>query len=180
MVLAFIMNPQRNRDIRVPSYTPAPLNRNQASLEGLIDLSDDTPQPLPSEERESAKAILEALLASYRNNLDNIDSSPRYNRPYLIELVFNHAVEPVGCDNFLRYFFTWLISSSSSEDATPDLPSESQFHEALSELLDFQQWNHDRQVKMLLRVKDFSDHLIFAFFIPCEYILHFFRSVPGR
>src|SRR6266496_5951691 len=96
------------------------------------------------ENRESATAIMDALLAAYGNNWENIDRSPKYEHAVLIQEVFNHAAEPIGRDNFLRYFLSWLVGSSSSLDATPDLPSASQFQEALSELGDFQQRNKDR------------------------------------
>ncbi len=118
--------------------------------------------------------IFDALLASYSTNLNTFDYNPPYDRGRLIQEVFNHAAEPLGRDNFLRYFLARLISSSSSRDITPDLPSQAQFRQALSILSNFQQWRSIEQKEIFLSVKNFSDHLVHAFFTPCEYILHFF------
>ncbi|KAG8415790.1 hypothetical protein J3458_009610 [Metarhizium acridum] len=117
----------------------APHLRHQNSLEGFVNLSSSP--PLPANIRTQADHRFQEIMERFRDR--DPDRSSKYDRPKLINLIYQYAISQKSRDNILRAVFRAL-----------ELPIE-------GDAVDF-----STETALLLRLIGFADHLVDNFFMP--------------
>lgn len=116
-----------------------PTHRHQDSLEEILNFSSSP--PLGDSLRHHAEVRFYAILHHYDDRDPDVKS--KYNRPRLVRLLYDEAIEPKSKDNVLRAFF---LAMKLPMDGPP--------------LEDF-------SASMLTNLLGFADHLVHNFFLPC-------------
>jgi hypothetical protein len=87
------------------------------------------------------------------------DSGRRYGRAKLVKLVHEYAISDAGRDNMLRYFLASMVMESTEMEGFPCV---------LANLIDFDNLDISEKESIMERVRDFADHLVDGFFLPCK------------
>lgn len=138
-----------------------PHHRHQISLESVLDFSSTTTS-LSADERSQATLIFHRIINYCSSHeLLNIsgDAGRRYGRAKLVKLVHDYAISDAGRDNILRYFLTSMVMESTEVEGFPRV---------LANLIDFDNLDISKKESILERVRDFADHLVDGFFLPCK------------
>lgn len=141
-----------------------PHHRDQVSLESVID-SSTTTASLSTDERGRATFTFDRIInycSSHESPNIPGDVGRNYGRAKLVKLVYDHAISEAGRDNILRYFLTSLVTDSTEVE---------EFPRVLTNLISFDNWDMSKKESIVERVRDFADHLVDGFFVPCKYIL---------
>jgi hypothetical protein len=137
-----------------------PHHRHQVSLESVLDFSRTTAS-LSVDERSQATFIFHRIInycSSHELLNTSGDAGRRYGRAKLVKLVHEYAISDAGRDNILRYFLTSMVESTEVEG----------FPYILANLIDFDNLDISKKESIMERVRDFADHLVDGFFLPCK------------
>ena len=106
-------------------------------------------------ERDRATLTFDQII-DYSSVHEPADAKRKYGRAKLVRLVYDHAPSDAGRDNILKYFLTSLVPDSTG------------FPDVLTHLGDFGDWDLVKKESIVELVRDFADHLVDGFFIPCQ------------
>jgi hypothetical protein len=138
-----------------------PHHRHQVSLESVLDFSSTTGS-LSADERSQATLTFHRII-SYCSSHELLntsgDAGRRYGRAKLIKLVHEYAISDAGRDNILRYFLASMVMESTEVEAFPRV---------LANLIDFDSLDISKKESIMERVRNFADHLVDGFFLPCK------------
>ena len=138
-----------------------PHHRHQVSLESVLDFSITTAS-LSTDERSQATLIFHRIInycSSHESSNTPGDAGRRYGRARLVKLVYEHAISEAGRDNILRYFLASMVTESTEVE---------EFPRVLANLIDFDNWDMAKKESIIEKVRDFADHLVDGFFLPCK------------
>jgi len=138
-----------------------PHHRHQVSLESVLDFSSTTAS-LSADERSQATLIFHRIInycSSHELLNTSGDAGRKYGRAKLVKLVYEYAISDVGRDNILRYFLASMVMESTEVEGFPHI---------LATLIDFDNLDISKKESIIKRVRDFADHLVDGFFLPCK------------
>jgi len=121
-----------------------------------------TTASLSTNERRQATLAFDRIInycSSHELSNTPGDAGRRYGRAKLVKLVYDHAISEAGRDNILRYFLTSIVTQPIEVD---------EFPRVLTNLIGFDTWDITKKESIVERVRDFADHLVDGFFVPCE------------
>jgi hypothetical protein len=139
-----------------------PLHRHQTSLESVINFAI-TAASLSTNERDQATSTFDRIIkhcSTHESLKAPGDAGRRYGRAKLVKLVYDHAISDAGRDNVLRYFLTSMMIESMEMEVK-------QFSRVLTSLAGFDDWDVPMKESIMERVRNFADHLVDGFFLPC-------------